>query len=372
MLAHAPVLADQLGRRPELFEGLFDASSFAMPPPARTSSPALLSDAMRGQPYDVALDRVRRLVNERRFALGVQLIDRRRDPLEVTEGYARVAEGALIALGQAAADEFEQAHGKFPGGELVVLGLGRFGGHSLTHASDLDVIYLHTAAQRGGPTGRKPLGPNDYFNRLASRITAALSVPTASGPLYDVDARLRPGGAKGMLVVSLDAFEQYQRSEAWTWEHMALCRARPVFGSPRCASASPAMIDSILRMPRDRAKVVADATKMRADMERHKPPRSALDVKLGPGGLVDLEFATHVLQLTTGVGLITRLEDRARGACRRIFGSGKYCRCAKVAVANAGDDAPRCAGRRQADGRNLASGRPSLRRVELGRASCRA
>jgi glutamate-ammonia-ligase adenylyltransferase len=135
-----------------------------------------------------------------------------------------------------------------------------------------------------------------------------LSVPTASGPLYDVDTRLRPGGAKGMLVVSLEAFERYQRKEAWTWEHMALCRARPVFGSPEIRAEVKAMIDGILRMPRDRAKVVADAAKMRKDMERHRPPRSAVDVKLGPGGLIDLEFATHVLQLTTHVGLNTRLE----------------------------------------------------------------
>src|SRR6185312_12662708 len=109
---HAPALADQLGRRPELFEGLFDASSFAMPPTAEEFAD-LLADAMRGQPYDVALDRARRLVNERRFALGVQLIDRRRDPLEVTEGYARVAEGALLALGKAATDEFRKVHGDF-------------------------------------------------------------------------------------------------------------------------------------------------------------------------------------------------------------------------------------------------------------------
>jgi glutamate-ammonia-ligase adenylyltransferase len=307
VLAHAPALADQLGRRPELFEGLFDASSFAMPPPAGEFA-ALLADAMHGHPYDVAIDRARRLVNERRFALGAQLIDRRRDPLEVTEGYARVAEGALIALGDAAEAEFSAAHGKFPGSELVILGLGRLGGHSLTHASDLDLIYLHDVKHSGASDGPKPLGPNDYFNRLASRVTAAMSVPTASGPLYDVDTRLRPGGAKGMLVVSLDAFEQYQRREAWTWEHMALCRARPVFGSPGVRQEVAAMIASILRMPREREKVVADAAKMRADIERHKPPRSAIDVKLGPGGLVDLEFATHVLQLTTGVGLDTRLE----------------------------------------------------------------
>ena len=307
VLAHAPALADQLARRPELFEGLFDASSFAMPPEAEEFA-GVLSGAMRGHPYDIALDRVRRLVNERRFALGVQLIDRRRDPLEVTEGYARVAEGAVIALAQAAAHEFESAHGRIPGAELVILGLGRLGGHSLTHASDLDIIYLHSAQQGRVSDGAKPLGPNDYFNRLASRVTAALSVPTAAGPLYDVDARLRPEGAKGMLVVSLDAFENYQRNEAWTWEHMALCRARPVFGSAAVRGRVTALIDSILRMPRDFGKIAADAARMRADMERHKPARGPVDVKLGRGGLVDLEFATHVLQLTKHVGLSTRLE----------------------------------------------------------------
>src|SRR5437868_9083619 len=307
VLAHAPALADQLGRRPELFEGLFDASCFAMPPPAAEFA-ELLTGAMEGHPYDVALDRVRRLVNERRFALGVQLIDRRRDPLDVTEGYARVAEGALVALARAAVDEFERAHGVFPGGELIVLALGRFGGHSRTHASDLDVIYLHTAAQGGVSNGARPLGPNDYFNRLASRVTAALSVPTAAGPLYEVDGRLRPEGAKGMLVVSLDAFERYQREEAWTWEHMALCRARPVFGSPAARERVAAMIEGILRLPRDFATVAADAAKMRREISRHKPPHGPLDVKLGPGGLVDLEFAVHVLQLTRHVGLHTRLE----------------------------------------------------------------
>jgi glutamate-ammonia-ligase adenylyltransferase len=307
VLAHAPALADQLSRRPELFEGLFDASSFEMPPEAAKFA-ELLERAMAGQSYDEALDRVRRMVNERRFALGVQLIDRRRDPLEVTEGYARVAEGALVALAGAAAADFESAHGKFPDGELVILGLGRFGGHALTHASDLDLIYLHTG-EEGVSDGAKPLGPNNYFNRLANRVTAALSVPTAAGPLYEVDTRLRPEGATGMLIVSLDAFEEYQRRTAWTWEHMALCRARPVHGSAAARERTAAIISEILRLPRDRSTVVADAVKMRAEIERHKPPQSAIDVKLGPGGLVDLEFAVHVLQLTTHVGIDTRLEN---------------------------------------------------------------
>jgi glutamate-ammonia-ligase adenylyltransferase len=188
------------------------------------------------------------------------------------------------------------------------LALGRFGGEALTHASDLDVIYLHTAEGGDRSDGPKPLGPNDYFNRLASRVTAALSVPTPAGPLYDVDTRLRPSGNAGMLVVSVDAFEQYQRSDAWTWEHMALCRARPVFGSPKARKRVDAVIRNILVMPRERSQVVADAVKMRTEMQAHKPAKGGLDVKLGPGGLVDLEFATHVLQLTTHVGLNPRLE----------------------------------------------------------------
>jgi glutamate-ammonia-ligase adenylyltransferase len=307
ILAHAPTLADQLARRPELLEGLFDASSFEMPPVAEEVAEQL-SRAMAGHPYDVGLDRVRRLVNERRFALGVQLIDRHRDPLEVAAGYARVAEGALQALATAASREFEQVHGKFLDGELLILGLGRLGGSALTHASDLDIIYLHTAPEGSASDGAKQLGPNDNFNRLASRVTAALSVPTAAGPLYEVDVRLRPEGAKGMLVVSLDAFERYQREEAWTWEHMALCRARPVFGSVEGRAQVQAVIDAILRRQRDLPQVAGEATNMRAELERHKPPKSELDVKLGPGGLVDLEFAVHVLQLTSHLGLDPRLE----------------------------------------------------------------
>ena len=191
-------------------------------------------------------------------------------------------------------------------------------------------------------------------------MTAALSVPTAAGPLYDVDTRLRPEGAKGMLVVSLDAFERYQREEAWTWEHMALCRARPVFGSAaarerdrgdhRCDPAHAA---------RRREKVVRDAAKMRAEMERHKPPQSALDVKLGPGGLVDLEFAVHVLQLTRHVGLDPRLDvaiEALIGA--EVWFDAKIARSAKVADANAGHDAPRRARRGQADRRRPGSWSP--------------
>jgi len=307
ILTHAPVLSDQLSLRPELLDSLLDSSCFD-PPPEAVQFAEFLEGHMRGQPYDVALDRVRRIVNERRFALGVQLIDLRDDPIAIGEGYARVAEGALLALGRTVVAEFEKAHGRFPGAELVILGLGRLGGGVLTHASDLDLVYLFTPPTADVSTGPKPLGPANYFNRLANRITAALSVATAAGPLYDVDTRLRPEGAKGMLVVSTEAFARYQQVEAWTWEHMALLRARPVFGSREARERVGELASEILYRPRDPKKVIADAAKMRSDMARHKRPAGPLDVKLGPGGLVDLEFAVHVLQLTRQRAIDPHLE----------------------------------------------------------------
>lgn len=302
ILAQAPVLSDQLSRRPDLLDSLLDASCFDPPPPADEFA-AFLERHMHGHPYDLALDRVRRLVNERRFALGVQLIDLSDDPIAIGQGYARVAEGTLLALGKAAVAEFERAHGTFPGAELLVLGLGRLGGGVLTHASDLDLIYLFTDPSADSSNGEKPLGPADYFNRLANRVTAALSVPTASGPLYEIDTRLRPEGATGMLAVSTSAFAEYQRTQAWTWEHMALARARPVFGSIDGREHLKAIVSRILGEEREGHAVASDAAKMRAEMARHKRPSGRLDVKLGPGGLVDLEFAIHVLQLTRHRGL---------------------------------------------------------------------
>ena len=307
ILAHAPALSDQLARRPELLDSLLDSSCFEPPPPPDEFA-QLLKEEMRGLPYDLALDRARRMINDRRFALGVQLIDLRERPLTVGAGYSRVAEGAIGALASAAIAEFEKAHGRFPGAELLILGLGRLGGEVMTNASDLDLIYLFTSPQAEASDGSKPLGPADYFNRLANRVSAALSVPTPSGPLYDVDTRLRPQGSKGMLAVSLDSFAEYQRGEAWTWEHMALTRARPVFGSPEARKRASAVIAEILKRPRSQTKLATDASKMRDEIARHKQPSGPLDVKLGPGGLVDLEFAIHVLQLAHKTGLDPQLE----------------------------------------------------------------
>jgi glutamate-ammonia-ligase adenylyltransferase len=307
ILTHAEPLAEQLGRRPTLLDGLIDESSFAPPPDAPAVAERFLAVA-QGEPFDIALDRLRRMVGERRFALGVQLLAAHRDPIVIAEGYSDLAEATIVALSELVGREFARTYGTVAGGELVVLGLGRLGGRALTHASDLDLIYLFDAPPGAQSDGAKSLPATDYYNRLASRIGAALGTPTAAGPLYDVDTRLRPQGAQGMLAVSLAAFEEYQRHEAWTWEHMALCRARPLTGSEAAREKVRGLICSILEASNDSARVRADAAAMRDEIARHKQPAGPLDIKLGPGGLVDLEFAVHTLQLTTHVGQDPRLE----------------------------------------------------------------
>ncbi|MEJ7926953.1 bifunctional [glutamine synthetase] adenylyltransferase/[glutamine synthetase]-adenylyl-L-tyrosine phosphorylase [Sphingobium sp. AN641] len=294
LLSHAPTLADALGRRAELLDGLIDASAFDPPPPVeRLAAQFAMLEA--GEDYQALLDRVRQRVGDRRFALGAQIV-RGGDPLEAGRGYGRVAEAAIAALSEATVAQFESAHGKVPGGELLVLALGRLGGGVLTHASDLDLIFLFTGSFESESDGAKPLGATQYFNRLAQRITNALSVATAAGPLYEVDTRLRPSGAQGLLAASLDSFDRYQREEAWAWEHLALTRARPVFGSPEARARLQAVLDDTFHRSRDSADLARQAVKMRGDIATHKPPASELDVKLVPGGLVDLEFLIHVAQ----------------------------------------------------------------------------
>ncbi len=315
ILSLAPPLAEELTRRAGLLDALIDASAFDLP--GDVAALALrFGSGEADDDYEAALDRVRRLVGELRFALGVQLIEAARDPLEISAALARVAEAAIAVLTQATVAEFERAHGRIAGSELVIAGLGRMGGGALTHASDLDLIYLFTGERGAESDGRRPLGATLYFNRLAQRIGAALSVPTAEGALYEVDTRLRPSGEQGPLAVSFDAFQRYQHEEAWTWEHMALTRLRPLHGSDGARGELAEMVAKVLGAPRDPEKLRADVLEMRADMARHKQPKGPLDVKLARGGLVDLEFLTHFLQLRDGAGQTPDLGAAVRALCQ--------------------------------------------------------
>ncbi|MEO8722595.1 MAG: bifunctional [glutamine synthetase] adenylyltransferase/[glutamine synthetase]-adenylyl-L-tyrosine phosphorylase [Sphingobium sp.] len=303
ILSHAPILADELSRRADLLDGLIDASALD-PVPALDMLVHWLSAGENGDDFQTLLDRVRQKVGDRRFAVGTQIICGTGDLIEAGAGYGRLAEAAVRVLGQAAVTEFEKIHGRIEGGELVILALGRLGGGVLTHASDLDVVYLFTGDFAQESDGPKPLGATQYFNRLAQRVSNALSVSTASGPLYEVDTRLRPFGAQGLLAVSVTSFAQYQAESAWVWEHLALTRARTIFGSDIAQAQVADIISQTLRRSRDLRVLIRDAVKMRGDITRHKGNAGPLDVKLGSGGLVDLEFLTHVTQFRVQMGFV--------------------------------------------------------------------
>lgn len=306
LLTLARPLADALARRPELLDALIDPN--AMQLPGSIDQLAARMQASEDSDYESKLDRLRQVVGDERFALGAQMVECRNDPLDIAEGLCRVAEAAARTGADAALAEFRRVHGHIPGSELVILGLGRLGGGALTHASDLDVVFLFTGDIGVDSDGERPLSAALYYNRLAARVVAALSVPTAEGALYEIDTRLRPQGKQGPLAVSFEAFAKYQFEAAWTWEHMALARARPLYGSSAACAELSGIIRNVLAGPRDPVKLKEDVLSMRADMFAAKPPQGPLDVKLMRGGLVDSEFLVHYLQLREGIGFEPGLE----------------------------------------------------------------
>ncbi|MBD2843066.1 bifunctional [glutamate--ammonia ligase]-adenylyl-L-tyrosine phosphorylase/[glutamate--ammonia-ligase] adenylyltransferase [Erythrobacter rubeus] len=301
-LTLTPMLSDELARKPELLDVLIDQRALELPGSVEEIVARIRGAAQRGD-YEAVLDAIRVITGEIRFALGVQLIEGLADPLDIGAALSRTAEAALRLAVEQTEIEFARAHGRIEGGELLILGLGRLGGGALTHASDLDIIYLFTGDFSSQSDGKRPLGATHYFNRLASRVSAALSVPTAQGALYEVDTRLRPQGAQGPLAVSCEAFAKYQRETAWTWEHMALARSRVLAGSESGRSDLETIVKSVILKPRDEDELREAVAGMRAEMAEHKVPGGPLDVKLLRGGLVDAEFIIHFLQLRGGEAL---------------------------------------------------------------------
>jgi len=308
VLTLAPPLADALGQRPQLLDALIDGSALALPGSADHLAQQMRCTDAR-ETYEDQLDRIRQVTGEIRFALGVQLIQSEHDPLDIAAALSRLAEAGLKVAYEAAEAEFAQRHGRIADAQLLVLGLGRFGGGMLTHASDLDIVYLFNGSFDDLSDGAKPLQSSHYFNRLAQRVTAALTVPTAQGALYEVDTRLRPQGAQGPLAVTISSFAKYQAESAWTWEHMALTRAKVLIGDSKSSQDLEQIIADVLSKPRDPANLREDVLTMRADMAQHKAPRGELDVKLLRGGLVDVEFLVHYLQLKTGRALKPHLGE---------------------------------------------------------------
>lgn len=306
VLTTTPVLAEALARRPVLLDILLQPA-----PPLADAPSALaeLSSAVGPLEGEALLDRLRQWTSERRFQLGVQLLDAAISPKQAGQEMSRMAEAAVTLLTAHVTREFSEKHGEIPGGRLVPLALGRFGGGELTAQSDLDLILLFTGSFETRSTASPSISASAWFNRLGQRLIGALTAPTAAGTLYAIDSRLRPSGADGLLSVSLESFERYQIEDASLLEQMALTRARPIACAAEDAEAVQQMLARILGTPRNPTALLAEIADLRRHMLKHKPPAGPLDVKLMKGGLVDIEFIVQARALLARTPIPPALDE---------------------------------------------------------------
>jgi glutamate-ammonia-ligase adenylyltransferase len=297
----APRLADHLAVRPGLLDVLIDID-FLRHQPTLAELGESLAPLMKGaKTFEDKLDVARRWTKDQQFRVGLQLLRGEVDGERAGYAYADVAEAVIVALDAAVMEATAAAHGNVVGGGMVVIGMGRLGGQEMTAASDLDLIFVYDHAKDAvGSDGARALAPSLYFARASQRLISALTVMTGEGGLYEVDMRLRPSGNKGPVAVSFETFAKYQAEEAWTWERLALTRARVVAGSPDLRARVEAVIRSALTAPRDASQVLADVADMRGRLDRERPAKSAWDLKEAKGGLFDVEFIAQGLQLAHG------------------------------------------------------------------------
>jgi glutamate-ammonia-ligase adenylyltransferase len=296
VVGSAPRLAFHLARAPATLDALVDAD-FLTTLPMAAQLDAHLKRQLEGS-YEEQLDGARRFAREENFRVGVQLVSDAAHAERAGPAFTRIAESVIAGLLPAVEAELAQSVGRVKGAEFAVIALGKLGGREMTANSDLDLVFVYDVPDGvEGSDGPRSLSPTLYFARLAQRLIAALTTPTGAGTLYDVDMRLRPSGNKGPAAVSFQSFADYHARESWTWEHMALTRARPVGGTEKLRARIEAEIAQRLTTPRDPGRILADAREMRKKIAAQYPGGNVWDLKYAPGGLIDIEFVTQAFQL---------------------------------------------------------------------------
>ncbi|RVT85192.1 glutamine-synthetase adenylyltransferase [Rhodobacteraceae bacterium CCMM004] len=303
----APDLAQYLSRNAGVFDAVIGGDFFA-PWPGVAGLRGLLSERITAAPdYEAQLDAARRWAKEWHFRIGVHHLRGLIAGDEAGTQYADLAEATVAALWPAVIDAFAAKHGAPPGDGAAVLGMGSLGAGALTAKSDLDLIVIYDAPGDAVSDGRRPLSARPYYARLTQALVTALSAPTAEGKLYEVDMRLRPSGRQGPVATALAAFDRYQREDAWTWEHLALTRARPIAGPEALAQKLEEVRCAVLDLPRDRAAVLADVAEMRARLSTARPGHP-WDPKAGPGRMQEIDLAANA------AALLSRAPARATAA----------------------------------------------------------
>ena len=302
VLARSALLGERLAAHPLLLDELLDVR-VSGDMPGRDAMVAACDAALAHEDPEAALLALNEARQALSFRIALATLDRRQDAQDSVRQLAWLADAVVSVVLRLAQREMEAAHGAIAGSRFAVIGYGSLGGEEIGFGSDLDLVFLYyvdaDAAAGAQSEGARPLEAARWFARLAQKIVALLGTVTAAGRLFDVDVRLRPDGAKGLLVSPLSGFADYQRQRAWTWEHQALVRARCVAGDQALCTQFETVRDGVLAQARDaevlRNDVAAMRTRMRTELDRSSA--ALFDLKQGEAGLVDLEFLLQYLVL---------------------------------------------------------------------------
>ena len=320
VMAFAPRLAATLARQPAALDALLDSHFFG-PLDDGAAERALGEAVTAATGFEAAMDAGRRIHREQAFRIGVRVISGTADAGAAGRAFADLADASIRALAAAALRETVRIGGDYAG-EVAIVALGKAGSREMNARSDLDLMTLYAPADPDAPSTIKGWSADTVYTRFTQRLVAALSAPTAEGRLYDVDLQLRPSGTAGPVAVNLNAFERYYDGEAETWEFLALTRARVVWASSAAFAARASVaLEGALRRPRDTARTAADVRAMRGLMHKERPASGLWDLKLTPGGLVDIEFAAEHLQIV-GAGAGGPLEVNTGAALQALADQG--------------------------------------------------
>ena len=293
----APGLAEFLGRNPGVFDAFLSGEFFEPWPSVDALKSQLSRVLLRSGDYESGLSEARVWTKELHFRIGVHLLQELITPDKAGLQYADLAEAVLSILFEFVSTEFERKHGQINCAETALLAMGSLGAGLMTSNSDLDLILIFDADLTAKSVGHKPLSCRQYFSRLTQALITALTVPMRDGTLYQVDMRLRPSGRAGPVATSLVGFQTYQLNEAWTWEHLALMRARPVAGTQLLREKIEKNRQDILAEKNNWPDILQCLTDMRKRLAVSKPQKSPWDFKNGPGGIQDIELISQAIGL---------------------------------------------------------------------------
>ncbi|WP_135078675.1 bifunctional [glutamine synthetase] adenylyltransferase/[glutamine synthetase]-adenylyl-L-tyrosine phosphorylase [Terasakiella sp. SH-1] len=301
VMGEAPRLAEHLARHSGLLEYVLTPDFFTPLPDV----PALKQDLNKvldqARDFQDVLDLSRRWANDRKFQVGVQTLRQIISIKDSGIAQTNIAETILQEMLPRVQNELAVKHGIIEGGDMCIVGLGKAGSCDMTATSDLDLVFIYEVPEDViGSNGERELGVAQYYARLSQRFINALTAPTGEGMLYEVDMRLRPSGNSGPIASSLDAFVRYHEESAWTWEHMALTRARVLCGSEALTNKVEQAIEKTLRTQRDHDRLLFDVADMRKRMDKEHHTDVVWEIKQYRGGIVDIDFMAQYLQLKFG------------------------------------------------------------------------